>query len=74
MRYTLLGTLDFGVEYYPSFGPFAGFEPVPKQGQHIFETLDLVRWPEWGVRAGLGEGFTAGSNALTVTTILGHFF
>ena len=51
-----------------------GFEPVSKEGHYIFETLELVRWPAWRVRAGLGEGLTSGSNPLTVTTILGHFF
>ncbi len=73
-RFTVLGTVDLGVEYYATFGPLSSFEPVSKEGQYIFETLDLVRWPEWRVRAGLGEGLTAGSNPLTVTTILGHFF
>jgi hypothetical protein len=74
VRYTLLGTLDLGVEYYASFGAFGRFEPVAKEGQYIFETMDLVRWPAWRVRAGLGEGLTPNSNPLTVTTVLGHFF
>lgn len=73
-RYTLLGTVDLSAEYYANFGPLSGFEPVARQGQYLFETLDLVRWPEWRVRAGLGEGLTSGSNPLTVTTIVGHFF
>lgn len=74
VRYTLLDTLDLGAEYYASYGPVSRFDPVAKQGQYVFETLDLVRWPAWRARVGLGEGLTAGSNPLTVTTIFGHFF
>lgn len=74
VRYTFFGTLDGGLEYYAMLGPLSGFDPVTKQRHTIFETMDLVRWPAWRLRAGLGEGLTAGSNPLTVTTILGHFF
>ncbi len=74
VRYTLLHTLDLGAEYYASYGPISGLDPVARQGQYIFETLDLVRWPAWRARVGFGEGLTAGSNPLTVTTIFGHFF
>jgi hypothetical protein len=74
LRYTVLGSLDLGLEYYASLGPVNGLSPVAKQGHYLFESLDLVRWPFWRVRAGLGEGLTAWSNPLTVTTILGHFF
>lgn len=74
MRYTLFATIDVGLEYYASFGPLSGFSPTEKQGHYVFETLDLVRWPAWIVRAGLGEGLTSASNPFTVTTKLGHLF
>ncbi len=72
-RYTLLGTVDLGLEYYADAGSIRHLEPVEREGHYLFETLELVKWAAWKLRAGLGEGLTSGSNPLTVTTIVGHF-
>jgi hypothetical protein len=74
VRYMLLKTVDLGVEYYAAFGRVDGFTPIAKQGHYVFETVDLVRWPAWRVRLGVGEGLTSGSNPVTITTMFGHFF
>jgi hypothetical protein len=74
VRYTVLETVDLGLEYYAAFGPLDRVAPVSKQGQYVFETVDLVRWPAWRARIGVGEGLTSGSNTLTFTSMIGHFF
>jgi hypothetical protein len=73
-RYTLLDAVDLGLEYYASLGPVNGFRPLAKQGHYVYETVDIVRWRAWKLRAGVGEGVTAGSNPVTFTTVVGHYF
>jgi hypothetical protein len=73
VRFALLHTVDLSVEYYAALGPLNGFLPLDKQSHTIFEAVDLVRWPHWVVRAGIGEGLTESSNGIIFTTMLGHF-
>lgn len=74
VRYNLFHTVDLSAEYYAELGQVNGFAPLPRQRHMILEAVDLVRWPSWIVRAGIGEGLTSSSNGFVVTTMLGHFF
>lgn len=74
VRYTLWKAVDVGVEYYADFGPVSAIAPLLAQQHYVFEAVELVRWPEWALRLGVGEGLTAGSNPIVVTTRIGRFF
>jgi hypothetical protein len=48
--------------------------PLAHQRHYVFETVEVVRWPEWIVHAGVGEGLTSASTRWIVTSIVGHVF
>ena len=49
-------------------------DPHSEERHYAFEVVDVVRWPEWILHAGPGEGLTPASTWLIVTTILGQVF
>ena len=74
VRATIAETVAPGVEYYAQLGPLSDIPPVAEQRHYVFQTVDVVRWPEWIVHLGFGEGLTSASTRWIVTSILGHVF
>ena len=73
-RAVIAETLSPGLEYYGDLGPLTSMGPVASQRHYIFEAIDVVRYREWILHAGLGEGLTSASSKWIVTTDLGHIF
>ena len=63
-----------GVEYYASYGPITGFDPLREQQQQIFPTVDLNLAPQWEINFGLGVGVTRSTDHLIAKMILGYRF
>ena len=61
-----------GLEYYGSWGPVTGFDPLPYQQQDIFPAIDLNLNPKWEFNFGVGVGVTRGTDHLLVKMILGY--
>ncbi|MGI8767093.1 MAG: hypothetical protein ACR2KM_11390 [Gemmatimonadaceae bacterium] len=67
-------TLNLGVEYYGAFGPVTRFDPVASQQHQLFGVVNLNLDPRWEFNAGIGDGFTSGSDHLIFKLILGRRF
>jgi Putative MetA-pathway of phenol degradation len=63
-----------GLEYYASYGPLTGFDPLHEQQQQIVPAIDLNLAPQWEVNFGVGVGLTAATDHLIVKGILGRRF
>jgi hypothetical protein len=63
-----------GLEYYGDLGGL--FDPAPLRAQqhYVYEVANLLAVRGLELNAGVGEGLTAASNALTVKIILGRAF
>jgi uncharacterized protein YkuJ len=71
-KFKIEGVVALGVEYYGDFGPISAPDAPRDQQQYLFEAVDLLAIPHWEVNAGVGEGFTHESNALTLKAIIGY--
>jgi hypothetical protein len=63
-----------GLEYYASYGPLTGFDPLRQQQQQFFPAIDLDLGPDWEFNFGVGVGVTASTDHLIVKAILGRRF
>ena len=63
-----------GIEYYGSFGPITGFDPLREQQHAIFPTIDLDLGPQWEVNFGPGLGLTSSTDRLILKVIIGYRF
>lgn len=72
--YDFTPKISGGFEYYGGLGPITGFDPISKQGQQIFPSIDLDLAPEWEVNFGLGVGLTGASDHLILKSIIGYRF
>jgi hypothetical protein len=63
-----------GLEYYASYGPLTGFDPLREQEQQFFPAIDLNLAPEWEVNFGVGIGATRSTDHLIVKGIIGRRF
>jgi hypothetical protein len=68
------GVVGLGIEYYSSFGPISGFDPVRDQQHYVYEVLDLLSVEHLELDAGVGEGLTDASNRLVFKMIVGWSF
>jgi hypothetical protein len=66
--------VNVAAEYYGSFGPLTEFDPAAVQQHQLFGVVNLNFGPSWEFNAGLGEGFTHGTDHLIAKMILGHRF
>jgi len=66
------GVAAFGVEYYASFGAIASPSPLSEQQHYLYEVVDLLAVKHFELNAGVGEGFTSGSNGFVAKMILGY--
>jgi hypothetical protein len=63
-----------GLEYYGSYGPLTGFDPLREQQQQFFPTIDIDFGPQWEFNFGVGVGTTASTDHLIVKCIVGRRF
>ena len=63
-----------GLEYYGALGPVSEFDPISKQSQQIFPTIDLNVSPNWELNFGVGVDVTDSSDHLIVKCIVGRRF
>jgi len=64
--------VNLGLEYYGSWGPMSGFDPIQAQQHQIFAVANLNLDPAWELNAGFGEGFTRSTDHLIFKMILGR--
>jgi hypothetical protein len=72
--YEVTKKVNVGLEYYGSLGPITGFSPFRDQSQQIVPAIDLNLSPNWEFNAGLGVGFTGGTDHLIAKFIVGRRF
>jgi hypothetical protein len=63
-----------GIEYYGSYGPLTGFDPLREQEQQIVPALDIDFGKKWEFNFGVGVGVTQATDHLLVKAILGYRF
>jgi len=63
-----------GLEYYGSYGPLTGFDPLRDQQQQFFPTIDVDFGPQWEFNLGVGVGTTRSTDHLIVKCIVGRRF
>ncbi len=63
-----------GLEYYASYGPLTGFDPLREQQQQFFPSIDLDLGPQWEFNFGVGIGTTSSTDHLIVKCIVGRRF
>ena len=63
-----------GLEYYASYGPITGFDPLREQQQQIVPAIDVDFGPQWEFNFGVGVGVTGSTDHLIVKCILGRRF
>ena len=70
--YDITRKVTFGVEYYGSYGPVTGFDPLRDQEQQIVPAVDLDFGKNWEFNFGVGVGMTQATDHLIVKAILGY--
>jgi outer membrane putative beta-barrel porin/alpha-amylase len=63
-----------GLEYYASYGPVTGFDPLREQQQQIVPAIDIDFGPQWEFNFGVGVGMTKATDHLLVKCIVGRRF
>jgi hypothetical protein len=63
-----------GIEYYGSYGPLTGFDPLRDQQQQILPAVDIDLGPKWELNFGVGVGVTSSTDHLLIKGILGYRF
>jgi len=66
--------VNVAAEYYASLGSITEFDPQAEQQHQLFGVVNLNFGSAWEFNAGLGEGFTRGTDRLIAKVILGHRF
>ena len=72
--YDILKKVSAGVEYYGSYGPITGFDPLHDQEQQILPAIDVDFGKNWEFNFGVGVGVTAATDHLLIKAILGYRF
>ena len=63
-----------GLEYYASWGPVTGFDPLSTQQHQVFPTIDLNVSGRWELNFGVGVGLTSSTDRLILKAIVGYRF
>ncbi len=63
-----------GLEYYATYGPLTGFDPLREQQQQFVPAIDVDFAPQWEFNFGVGVGATRSTDHLIVKCILGRRF
>jgi len=68
------GVVSVGVEYYGDLGVITKPHALRDQEHYVYEVANLLSVDRLELNVGVGEGLTAGSNALVFKTIAGWTF
>jgi hypothetical protein len=74
LSYDVTKRVAAGVEYYGSYGPITGFDPLHDQLQQIIPAVDIDFGPNWEFNFGVGWGVTAATDRVLVKAIVGYRF
>jgi len=72
--YDVTKRVAMGVEYYGSYGPVTGFDPLRDQFQQILPAVDVDFGKNWEFNFGVGVGVTQATERLLIKAILGYRF
>ncbi len=72
--YDVTKKVALGMEYYGSYGPVNGFDPLRDQQQQFIPAVDIDFGENWEFNFGVGVGATAATDHLLIKTILGYRF
>lgn len=72
--YDVTNKVAVGMEYYGSYGPVTGFDPLRDQQQQILPAVDIDFGPNWEFNFGVGVGVTQATDHLLIKAILGYRF
>jgi hypothetical protein len=72
--YDVTKKVSAGVEYYGSYGPVTGFDPLREQFQQIIPAVDIDFGKNWEFNFGVGVGVTQSTEHLLIKMILGRRF
>jgi hypothetical protein len=72
--YDVTRKIALGVEYYGSYGPVTGFDPLRDQFQQIIPAVDIDFAKKWEFNFGVGVGVTQATERLLIKAILGYRF
>lgn len=61
-----------GLEYYGSYGPVTGFDPLRDQEQQFIPAVDIDFGAKWEFNFGVGVGVTQATDHLLIKAILGY--
>ena len=74
VSYDFTKKISGGIEYYASYGPLTGFDPLHDQQQQIVPAIDIDFGSQWEFNFGVGVGTTASTDHLIVKCIVGRRF
>ena len=72
--YDITKKIAAGVEYYGSYGPITGFDPLRDQQQQFIPAVDIDFGKKWEFNFGVGVGATQATDHLLIKAILGYRF
>ena len=72
--YDVTKRIAAGMEYYGSYGPLTGFDPLHDQMQQFLPAIDVDLGPKWELNFGVGLGVTSSTDRLLIKGILGYRF
>ena len=72
--YDLTKKVALGMEYYGSYGPVTGFDPLRDQQQQFIPAVDIDFGKNWEFNFGVGVGATQATDHLLIKAILGYRF
>jgi hypothetical protein len=72
--YEVTRKVALGVEYYGSYGPVTGFDPLRDQFHQIIPAVDVDFGKNWEFNFGVGAGVTQATERLLIKAILGYRF
>ena len=74
VSYDVTKKVAAGLEYYGSYGPVSGFDPLHDQQQQFLPAIDVDLGPRWELNFGVGVGVTAATDHILIKGILGYRF
>ncbi len=74
VSYDVTKKVALGLEYYGSYGPVTGWDPLRDQQQQFLPAVDIDFGKNWEFNFGVGVGVTQATDHLLVKAILGYRF
>lgn len=74
VSYDVTKRVAAGLEYYGSYGPVFGWDPLREQQQMFLPAVDVDFGPRWEFNLGVGWGVTQATDRLLIKMIVGYRF